>query len=293
MQLIVLGMHRSGTSVLARLLNMMGAYFAAEGGSTRANPENPKGFWERRDVRDLNDLLLYSVRCDWNRIAGFDRARIPESVLRKYQDRAARIVLDMDAHRPWFLKEPRLCLLFPLWRDLLEVPYCIHICRNPLEVANSLEQRNDVPMEAGLALWEKYNIEAFNASTGLPRTLVSHHRLMVDPVAVVAELYDQLSAFGIQGLRKPARAEIAAFVRDDLYRARSDEAGLASCLNPEQMALFQGIKNGSILRDERKIACSEKGRLALLDYESGLKPLRKPRKRGVANGLLRWLTGRN
>ena len=55
MQLIVLGMHRSGTSVLARLLNLMGAYFGPEGSSTGANEENHKGFWERRDVRNLND----------------------------------------------------------------------------------------------------------------------------------------------------------------------------------------------------------------------------------------------
>ena len=46
MQLIVLGMHRSGTSVLARMLNLMGAYFGAEGASTGASKENPKGFWD-------------------------------------------------------------------------------------------------------------------------------------------------------------------------------------------------------------------------------------------------------
>ena len=61
MQLIVLGMHRSGTSVLARLLNLMGVYFGPEGISTGANQENPKGFWERKDVRQLNDGVLQRV----------------------------------------------------------------------------------------------------------------------------------------------------------------------------------------------------------------------------------------
>ena len=51
MQLLVLGMHRSGTSMVTRLLNMAGAYFGPEGIATEANEENPKGFWERRDVR--------------------------------------------------------------------------------------------------------------------------------------------------------------------------------------------------------------------------------------------------
>ena len=64
MQILILGMHRSGTSVVARLLNMMGAYFAPEGVSNGANEENPKGFWERQDVRALNDLVLHSAGAD-------------------------------------------------------------------------------------------------------------------------------------------------------------------------------------------------------------------------------------
>lgn len=51
MQLVILGMHRSGTSGVTRLLNMAGAYFGPPGIATDANEENPKGFWERRDVR--------------------------------------------------------------------------------------------------------------------------------------------------------------------------------------------------------------------------------------------------
>ena len=58
MQLIILGMHRSGTSMVTRLVNMMGAYFGPEGVSLGANDENPKGFWERRDVLDLDEALL-------------------------------------------------------------------------------------------------------------------------------------------------------------------------------------------------------------------------------------------
>jgi hypothetical protein len=65
MQILVLGMHRSGTSVLARLLNMIGLYFSPEGVSTGANQENPKGFWERRDVRQANDRLLHAAGADW------------------------------------------------------------------------------------------------------------------------------------------------------------------------------------------------------------------------------------
>ena len=71
MQILVLGMHRSGTSMVARLLNLMGAYFAPEGVSLGANQENPKGFWERRDLCALNEMVLQSSGADWHRLSGF------------------------------------------------------------------------------------------------------------------------------------------------------------------------------------------------------------------------------
>ena len=80
MQLIVLGMHRSGTSSVTRLLNLAGAYFGPEGSATDPNEENPKGFWERRDIRRVCDALLLGGGFDWWRIADFDVNRIPESV---------------------------------------------------------------------------------------------------------------------------------------------------------------------------------------------------------------------
>ena len=61
MQVFILGMHRSGTSALARVLNLMGLYFGGERVSTGRNRENRKGFWERRDVRLLNDTILFNA----------------------------------------------------------------------------------------------------------------------------------------------------------------------------------------------------------------------------------------
>ena len=168
MQILVLGMHRSGTSMVARLLNMMGAYFAPEGISTGVNQENPKGFWERRDVRALNDMMLHSAGADWHRLSGFSLEKVPEPSLAQFKREAAKIILDMDAHRPWFLKEPRLCVLAPLWLELLEFPVCVLVNRSPLEVAKSLEMRNGFPLALGLALWERYNTAAIERHTRAP-----------------------------------------------------------------------------------------------------------------------------
>ena len=83
MQIFVLGMDGSGTSMLARLLNMMGVYFAPEHACTGSDQENSKGFWERRDVRQANDRLLQANRADWDRVGSFSTEEIPEEELKR------------------------------------------------------------------------------------------------------------------------------------------------------------------------------------------------------------------
>lgn len=283
MQLIILGMHRSGTSVLARLLNLMGVYFGPEGISTGANKENPKGFWERRDVRVLNDYVLHSIDCDWDRVLGFDASKLPDAVASDFTKRASRLVLEMDAHRPWLLKEPRLCLLLPMWRKVLEMPVCVHIFRNPVEVAASLRTRNGIPMKAGLALWEKYVRSATNASSGLPDVVVLHRQLMQEPKVVAEQLIRQFVAMDVQGLRMPSDREISTFVRDELYRERESRQDLAPFLKAPQMALFK-----SLTADTEPLAkvgpdLPLASRKVLAEYESGLAPLKKKQDEPVVS----------
>ena len=135
MQLFVLGMHRSGTSMVTRLLNMMGAYFGPENVGMRPATDNLKGFWERRDVYELNEDLFNTQSTSWFQISDFHPDKLSKEQKEYYQKEASRIIFDMDSHRPWVIKDPRICLTFPLWKDLLEIPVCIHVHRNPYEVA--------------------------------------------------------------------------------------------------------------------------------------------------------------
>ncbi|MGQ0830567.1 MAG: glycosyltransferase [Microthrixaceae bacterium] len=237
MQLIVLGMHRSGTSSVTRLLNLAGAYFGPEGSSTEANDENPKGFWERRDIRNVCDGLLHGGGFDWWKVADFDPDRLPEAVVEEQLSAFRRIVLQLDAHRPWVIKEPRLCLLLPVLRSTLEVPVCIHVTREPLEIAESLAARNGFPIPVGLALWEVYTRHALAAAAGLPSVAVSYADVVRDPVTTTRGLLEQLRALGVQGLRDPTDAEINAFITPTLHRQHRAEADRRGYLNAEQTAL--------------------------------------------------------
>jgi hypothetical protein len=270
MQILILGMHRSGTSVLARLLNMMGVYFAPEGTATGANEENPKGFWERRDVRTLNDMVLHSADADWHRLGNFSLAQVPETMLARFQKDARKIILELDAHRPWFLKEPRCCILAPLWLELLEFPVVLLLYRSPIEVARSLETRNGFPLSFGLALWERYNIAALNATLGMQRLQVNHANLMADPVETVRNLHQQLGALGVRGLSLPSNEEILAFLDSSLYRAK-EETGDGNLLTEAQQALQTNFQTGNALLRTEPILLSEEAREKLREGDDWIK----------------------
>jgi GT2 family glycosyltransferase/glycosyltransferase involved in cell wall biosynthesis len=271
--------------MVARLLNTMGVYFAPEGVSTGANEENPKGFWERRDVRALNDQLLHSAGADWHRLGDFSLQAIPELTLASFRKEAAKIILSMDAHRPWFLKEPRLCVLAPLWLELLEFPVCVFVHRSPLEVADSLKTRNDFPSDFSLALWEFYNTTALNATVGLRRVQVNHHDIMRDPVGSVRILGEALERHGVRGLRSPSEEEVLAFVDPSLARAkaaREDDA-----LTPAQRKLWEAFETGEALRFTEPIDCSEETRNVLRARDRAVDPENKIGRLEAENARLR------
>jgi hypothetical protein len=227
MQIIILGMHRSGTSLVTRLVNMMGAYVGPEGSMLDLTQDNPKGYWERKDVVSYNVYLLKLHGVDW---AGYNPAtwpmpHRPKEVPAPLQNSIRALIFNMDTHRPWVVKDPRLCLTLPYWKRLLEVPVCVIVHRDPLEIAESLNKirhaRDPIPHERGIALWEFYATALLNASAELPRLFVSHSDFLQDPVSATARLYHGLSAQGVQALRLPSDREITAFIDPGLYRSKS------------------------------------------------------------------------
>lgn len=244
MQIILLGMHRSGTSLVTRLINMLGVYFGPEGISTGANEENPKGFWERRDVRALNDKILNSMEAEWDRVSSFDAKKWASHPPFDFDKEMRKILLELNAHRPWVMKEPRLCLTFPLWRPFLELPLCVFSHRHPLEIAVSLQKRNGFSLPFGIALWETYVRHALQASAGIPRVLVRHADLLQDPVATVGQLHRWLSDHGVRGLTLPTSSEICSFVSANLYRARIGSHSCADLMTPAQIELMQTLDRG-------------------------------------------------
>jgi GT2 family glycosyltransferase len=212
MQLLVLGMHRSGSSVLARLLNMMGIYIGAEEALMLPQLDNSSGFWERQDIADINDYLLKAVGAQWDQptsLSGLND-RFPNG------DQLVKdIVHRMDAHRPWAIKDPRCCLTSDIWMAELESPCLIYIHRPPILIAKSLLKRNGMSIDYGLALWEFYACHALRLMVKQAHIIVDSESLLLDPVNQLDRIREYLLARGVTGLRQPSFAEIFSFIDPD------------------------------------------------------------------------------
>ena len=236
-------MHRSGTSVLTGALRLCGAWVGEEAELTRANVENPWGFWERKDIRQICDRLLHAAGADWWKIAGFNLQAIPHAVLSEQRQKFQEVVSILACHDLWLIKEPRLCLVLPVLRDYLSGSVCIHIVRNPLEVAKSLQLRNGFSISAGLALWETYNLHAIRASENIPCLLVSHESLMLHPTHTLGGLVEDLQELSVASLEKPHDDVVRRLIDPSLYRQRASGEDLVDFLSPSQQALWEFLCN--------------------------------------------------
>ncbi|MDE3059587.1 MAG: sulfotransferase [Pseudomonadota bacterium] len=222
MQIIILGMHRSGTSVVTRMVNMMGAYVGPEGSLLGFTRDNPKGYWERKDVIQCNIGLFRLYNATWPNIMNWPLPHRPRELPPQLENDLRTLVMNLDSHRPWVIKDPRLCLTLPYWKKFLEVPVAVIVYRDPLEIAQSLfmREKDSMAIERGIALWEYYAIAMLQSSAGMPRVFVSHAEFLQHPVEAAAKFYAALTDHGVQGLRLPRSREITAFIDPALYRSK-------------------------------------------------------------------------
>lgn len=225
MQLVVLGVHRSGTSALTRLMNLMGMYVGTEGTTVSFGVENEKGYWERHDVIALNDELLRHYDCEWNDLLHWQE-RSQKEVPQALQHRIKEMLLEMDHHRPWVMKDPRMCQTFPMWRAQMEVPLVVMVWRDPVEVALSLRKTRDIPLQHGLAIWEHCTRSALAAAQGVPHLIVSHNDIMQQPLAVTKRVYEWCIEQNVQAIHLPTDEEVLAFIDPSMHRAKAAELDL-------------------------------------------------------------------
>ena len=182
--IVVLGMHHSGTSVIARSLAVFNVYLGDD--LMPSQPDHPAGFWEDNRITATNDRVLAAQGFSWRK-PGFDCARM--TALSSYRQTVTLIANDVRArfsHVPlWGFKDPRTCRLIPIWKDVFRLLRVgagyIFVVRHPRSVAESLRSKYGMSMRMGYKLWLEHMVAAVRETRQNRRVFVSYDRMLDNP----------------------------------------------------------------------------------------------------------------
>lgn len=224
--LLVMGMHRSGTSALTRVCNLLGVPLG-EDLMPAAKGNNDAGFWEHASIVNIHDRVYDLLQSCWD-----DTRFLPEHwwndirVAPFLEEIKRTIEHDFADHHCWALKDPRLCRLLPLWKSVLQElqirPVCILSMRHPLDVAMSLKQRDRFSVTKSLLLWLQHVLLAEKESRGMARTVVYYDHLMSHPGLVTEHIAKNL-AIKWPVAYETASSEIGQFLKQELHHHRGTQ----------------------------------------------------------------------
>jgi len=221
--LVVLGMHRSGTSSVAGVLSLLGA--RAPRTLMRPAKDNPKGFWESEVLAELNDRLLAAGGSTWHDWRRFDLTDVADTLPAFRVEAADKMAAEFGDADLIVLKDPRICRLFGFWREVLEnSSYRVVVVspiRPPAEVAASLMTRNAMSRSHALRLWLRHVSDAERASRSLPRRVLAWSDFIADWREQVERIERNLGvAFDCS---PEAEARVDDFLSAELKRQNADE----------------------------------------------------------------------
>jgi hypothetical protein len=205
---MVLGMHRSGTSALTRVISLLGADLPRN--LMQPNPENEAGYWESGDLMVIHDEILSSGGSYWHDWRAFNPDWYASPAAPIFKQRILDVLRnDFANSRLFVVKAPRICRFWPFWREVLDEfganPAVVIPVRNPLEVQASLRRRDGFIHAKSCLLWLRHVLDAEKATRDLPRAVVTYDALLADWQSVVAVLG---AGLGVSWPRRGALSEL-------------------------------------------------------------------------------------
>ncbi len=228
----VLGMHRSGTSAIARALNLLGAYIGPSEKLLPPQEDNPEGFWEHETIVDFHLRILRTLNRSWYSVTPLPDRWWQRPEIEPYRQELADLIRrEFGGQRLWMWKDPRTALVLPLWIEVLQQleiePYYVICLRHPLDVAASLHRRDGFSIERSLVLWQFYNLSSFYWTNDTRRWVISYDRLLEDWEPCLTNL---ISTFDLDWPSSVAEQRVALgqFLQLQLRHSQSDLAALAA-----------------------------------------------------------------
>ena len=246
---VVLGMHRSGTSVLTGLTSILGCYTGFD--LMEPTKDNPKGYFENNKIYVLNKRILQEHNASWDDYNFTLNDISPE----KYQAyvMAAKEALEEELKyiEKTVIKDPRLCVLFPIWeqalKDLGVQIKVIFSYRNPLEVAYSLKQRDAIPIEKGIMLWSHYFFQAEKHSRNYKRIVVKYN----DDFLNMAMFLDRLGDFISITVTKEMCEEASNFYSPKLKHHHLQSDNISDDIPPYLLKIVKILKKQNLKNKEK------------------------------------------
>lgn len=227
---IVLSMHRSGSSLLTGLLTMMGLTAGPTKDLIEGNESNKFGFFERWDVISQNEAFLSMQGLRWDHEAGkYDSQSGWKAALNGVDFDNGRRALEYfnnPTNHPFVMKDPRLCITIRTWLPLFSsLPAVVFTYRHPLDVAMSFRAYYGFPIVRSLHMWYVYNRRAIQQSQDLCRVVTSDRRIIRSPKSEMNRIYTKLrDVCGVEVPRQLSDEDIQAFVDLDLQHGRASLA---------------------------------------------------------------------
>jgi hypothetical protein len=248
--LLVLGMHRSGTSAVAGLLAAAG--FAAGAGDDLMgpSPDNPTGFFERKSVVAINDRVLERAGGTWDHPPARESLdAVREEFLPELHALVDRLVDGADGS-PLVVKDPRVSLLLSMWLPVTRPAlHPLLVVRNPLETARSLARRNAIPLPVGLALWELYSSALLAGLHGSHISAVRFEDLIDSPTCRDQLLADARHAIQPGLADKVVKEEQVSTIERALWQNRASDGeflDVATVRQAELWAFLSALGTGAV-----------------------------------------------
>ncbi len=216
--LIVLGMHRGGTSALAGVLSRLGVDLGTH--LLPATPFNAAGYFEDVDVVGLHDRVLWALGRTWHDVRPLPDSCWDDPLVEPHRARLRELLSERFGASPlWGVKDPRQSRLLGLWLPVLAAldvePAFVLIARDPREVTASLAAREGFPEWKSQVLYLDHLLAAERDSRGFRRTFLTFEQLLGSPEETVRRLAGELD-LGVAAIDGPLLGQVREFLEPSL-----------------------------------------------------------------------------
>jgi hypothetical protein len=253
--LVVVGMHRSGTSALGYCLSRLGAGLPLH--LVGAGSANELGHWEPEKIIALNDKYLAAVGSGWDDWRQFDHRTMAPHVKSAFvREIKATVRAEYSGQNLLMLKDPRISRMIPLYdsalRDAGYDPRYIVCMRSPAETVGSLADRDGMSEAYARLLWLRHMLDAEHSTRGLPRTIHQFDALLGDWRESLEMIGDDLALAWPRSLNE-AEAEITGFLDRGLRHHWRGEESFVGPYADWLMRAWEGLHEAGTRRGQSKL----------------------------------------